>query len=178
MIIYRVPMTLGQALVRAANATVGVALLMPGLYYAVKHRRHIAVLDEQDERLLVDIGLTRDDLRDALRQLIWHDPTVLLARVPLRPGQNAGQPRGAANCSATARSGRARSTARRSPRREHASASAARLRRARRTPPAGCAEIRSAARRSRASAARPPSWWNTPAGPPAAAGPRSIVAIA
>ena len=78
---YRVPMTLGQALARAANATVGVALLYTRqLHNAIKHRRHIAVLDEQDERLLVDIGLTRDDLRDALRQPIWYDPTELLAR--------------------------------------------------------------------------------------------------
>lgn len=77
MINYRVPMTLGQALVRAAS----VALLHARqLHNAVKHRRHIAVLAEQDERLLVDIGLTRDDLRDALRQPIWHDPTELLGR--------------------------------------------------------------------------------------------------
>ena len=45
MINYRVPMTLGEALVRAANATVGVALLHARqLHNAIKHRRHIGVL--------------------------------------------------------------------------------------------------------------------------------------
>ena len=33
---------------------------------AIKHRRDIAVLADQDDYLLADIGLTRDDLRHAV----------------------------------------------------------------------------------------------------------------
>ena len=49
-------------------------------YKAIRHRRRIAVLAEHDERLLADIGLTRDDLRAAVREPIWRDPTELLSR--------------------------------------------------------------------------------------------------
>ena len=77
---HRLPMTVGQALMRAADVTVG-RLLLPirRVYGAIRHRRHIAVLAELDASLLVDIGLTRDDVRDAMRQPIWRDPTELLA---------------------------------------------------------------------------------------------------
>ena len=80
LIDYRVPTTFGQALASAVDATVAAVLLLTRqLYRAVKHRRHIAVLANQDERLLTDIGLTRGDVGDAVRQPIWRDPTELLS---------------------------------------------------------------------------------------------------
>ena len=77
---HRLPVTVDQALVRAADVTVGRVLLpIRCVYRAIRHRRHIGVLTERDEWLLADIGLTRDDVRDAMRQPIWRDPTELLA---------------------------------------------------------------------------------------------------
>ena len=77
---YRVPSTRGRSLV-AAGAFVGFILRHAGrLYRAIKHCRAIAVLADQDDHLLADIGLTRDDLRHAMRQPIWRDPTALLSR--------------------------------------------------------------------------------------------------
>jgi uncharacterized protein YjiS (DUF1127 family) len=81
LIKYRVPTSFGQALASAVAATVAAALLpVRQLYKAVKHRRHIAVLANLDQRLLADIGLTRADVGDAVRQPIWRDPTELLSR--------------------------------------------------------------------------------------------------
>ena len=48
------------------------------LYKAIKHRRDIAPLADQDDRLLADIGLTRDDVRHANAQPIWRDPSETL----------------------------------------------------------------------------------------------------
>ena len=48
------------------------------LYRAMKHRRDIAALAYQDDYLLADIGLTRDDVRDAVVQPLWRDPTEML----------------------------------------------------------------------------------------------------
>src|SRR5687767_14616417 len=45
------------------------------LYGAIKHRRDIAALAEQDDHLLADIGLTRNDVRSAIAQPFWCDPT-------------------------------------------------------------------------------------------------------
>ena len=47
---------------------------------AIRHRRAIARLAEQEERLLADIGISRCDVRDALRQPIWRDPSAFLRR--------------------------------------------------------------------------------------------------
>ena len=47
---------------------------------ALAHRRHVTALSNFDDRLLRDIGLTRNDVRDALRQPLWCDPIAVLAR--------------------------------------------------------------------------------------------------
>ena len=63
----------------AVRTATGVMLLHARqLYQAIRHRRRIAVLAEHDERLLADIGLTPDDVRDAAREPFWRDPTELL----------------------------------------------------------------------------------------------------
>jgi uncharacterized protein YjiS (DUF1127 family) len=46
---------------------------------AFAHRRHVAALSGLDDRMLRDIGLTRNDVRDAIRQPLWRDPTAVLA---------------------------------------------------------------------------------------------------
>ena len=48
------------------------------LYRAAKHRRDIAALAYQDDYLLADIGLTREDVLHAVAQPIWRDPTATL----------------------------------------------------------------------------------------------------
>jgi uncharacterized protein YjiS (DUF1127 family) len=48
------------------------------LYRAAKHRRDAAPLCYQDDYLVADIGLTRDDVRHAVAQPLWRDPTVTL----------------------------------------------------------------------------------------------------
>ena len=48
------------------------------LYRSIKHRHHIAALADQDDYLLADIGLTREDVRYAVAQPLWRDPTVTL----------------------------------------------------------------------------------------------------
>ena len=81
LINYPVPTTVCQALAGAVDMTIAVVLLLTRqLYRAAKHCRHMAVLANQDERLLADIGLTRGDIGDAVRQPIWRDPTELLSR--------------------------------------------------------------------------------------------------
>ena len=46
---------------------------------AFAHRRHVAALSGLDDRMLCDIGLTRNDVRDAIRQPLWRDPIAVLA---------------------------------------------------------------------------------------------------
>lgn len=45
---------------------------------AIARRRMLAQLDEFDDRMLRDIGLTRSDLRDASAGPLWQDPTSVL----------------------------------------------------------------------------------------------------
>jgi uncharacterized protein YjiS (DUF1127 family) len=45
---------------------------------AWRNRRDATVLASLDERMLADIGITRSDVRDALAEPLWHDPTDLL----------------------------------------------------------------------------------------------------
>ena len=49
-----------------------------GLAQAFKHRRDAAALASFDDRMLADIGLSRSDLRDALAEPMWRDPTAIL----------------------------------------------------------------------------------------------------
>src|SRR6266545_3817434 len=57
-----------------------VSLGVHQLYKALKNRRDIAGLADWDDRMLADIGLTRSDLRAAMGDRLWRDPTTLLAR--------------------------------------------------------------------------------------------------
>src|SRR3954462_5832241 len=50
------------------------------LLVAILHRRELARLAENDDRMLADIGLDRGDLHDALSEPLWQDPTSILAR--------------------------------------------------------------------------------------------------
>jgi uncharacterized protein YjiS (DUF1127 family) len=47
---------------------------------ALKHRRQLRCLRESGDHRLADIGIDRDDLRGALSQPLWRDPTAALAR--------------------------------------------------------------------------------------------------
>jgi uncharacterized protein YjiS (DUF1127 family) len=55
-----------------------VAVRAVGFARAWKHRRDMAMLARFDDRMLADIGLTRGDLRDAVSEPVWRDPTTLL----------------------------------------------------------------------------------------------------
>ncbi len=51
------------------------------VFKAIRHRGDLALLARFDDRMLADIGLTRGDLRDAVAEPPWRDPTqVLVAR--------------------------------------------------------------------------------------------------
>jgi len=45
---------------------------------ARRHRRQANVLAGLDRRMLADIGITRNDVRDAFSEPFWDDPTALL----------------------------------------------------------------------------------------------------
>jgi uncharacterized protein YjiS (DUF1127 family) len=49
------------------------------LLRAFKHRKDVSMLAGFDERMLADIGLTRSDVRDAVAEPLWRDPTAILA---------------------------------------------------------------------------------------------------
>jgi len=78
---YQAPTPPGQRLLQTADAFGGFLWSSARqLYKTIKHRRDVSVLADQDDRLLADIGITRDDLRHAIRQPPWHDPTEVLRR--------------------------------------------------------------------------------------------------
>ena len=43
-----------------------------------KNRRDAVVLAGLDDHMLADIGLTRGDVRDAVSEPVWRDPTAIL----------------------------------------------------------------------------------------------------
>ena len=51
-----------------------------GMAIAIKHRRELAQLADRDDRMLADIGLTRDDLYDASSEPFWVDPAPTLLK--------------------------------------------------------------------------------------------------
>ena len=64
----------------------------------VKNRRDAVTLASLDDRMLADIGLTRGDVRDAVSEPVWRDPTAILVsraqerrvnrrRLSLRPSE-------------------------------------------------------------------------------------------
>jgi len=64
---------------RLVNAVSGiVALRLRQLAQIVKNRQDAATLAGLDDRMLADIGLTRGDVRDAVSEPLWRDPTALL----------------------------------------------------------------------------------------------------
>ena len=48
------------------------------LLQTIKNRRDATILAGMDEHMLADIGLTRGDVRDAVSEPIWRDPTAIL----------------------------------------------------------------------------------------------------
>ena len=48
------------------------------LSQAYRNRTDATILAGLDDRMLADIGITRSDVRDALAEPLWHDPTALL----------------------------------------------------------------------------------------------------
>ena len=93
--------TTGARLAQQADAAVAALWLrITQLYKALRNRRAIARLTEQDDHLLADIGLTRQDVRDAVIQSIWRDPTTLL-----RHRASAARARGPARDTLAVRSG-------------------------------------------------------------------------
>jgi uncharacterized protein YjiS (DUF1127 family) len=51
---------------------------MRSLLQTIKNRRDATILAGMDERMLADIGLTRGDVRDAISEPVWRDPTAVL----------------------------------------------------------------------------------------------------
>jgi uncharacterized protein YjiS (DUF1127 family) len=72
------PLDAVRAVLRAAVAGLG------RIRRAIRHRQELAILAGADDRALADIGLNRTDLRDALSQPIWRDPSEVLT---LRAGE-------------------------------------------------------------------------------------------
>jgi uncharacterized protein YjiS (DUF1127 family) len=80
MIVHRPTNTFAPlALVVAASAAL-VRSFAKRLAAAWRHRNDMAVLASLDERALADMGLTRADIRDAIAQPLWRDPTAVLAQ--------------------------------------------------------------------------------------------------
>lgn len=73
-----IPLDAVRTALRAAVAGLG------RIRRAIRHRQDLAILAGADDRALADIGLNRTDLRDALSQPVWRDPSELLT---LRAGE-------------------------------------------------------------------------------------------
>jgi len=68
--------SLGAWLVQSLAATIGNGVR--SLLQTIKNRRDATILAGMDERMLADIGLTRGDVRDAISEPVWRDPTAIL----------------------------------------------------------------------------------------------------
>src|SRR3954452_25634442 len=68
--------SLGAWLVNSVAGSIGNGLRL--LLQAIKNRRDATILAGMDERMLADIGLTRGDVRDAISEPVWRDPTAIL----------------------------------------------------------------------------------------------------
>jgi uncharacterized protein YjiS (DUF1127 family) len=66
------------AFARFNHAAGTVALRVVNFLRAVKRRHELEGLVGFDDRMLADIGLTRGDLRDAIAEPLWRDPTAIL----------------------------------------------------------------------------------------------------
>jgi uncharacterized protein YjiS (DUF1127 family) len=66
---------------RLTHAAGTVALRAVNFLHALKARHELEGLVGFDDRMLADIGLTRGDLRDAIAEPLWRDPSgILVAR--------------------------------------------------------------------------------------------------
>ena len=64
---------------RAVNALAGIAVeRVRSVLQMLKNRRDAVILAGMDEHMLADIGLTRGDVRDAVSEPVWRDPTAIL----------------------------------------------------------------------------------------------------
>jgi uncharacterized protein YjiS (DUF1127 family) len=69
----------GSALLRVfASVLAVVTHWLKEIARARRHRREANVLAGLDRRMLADIGITRNDVRDAFSEPFWDDPTALL----------------------------------------------------------------------------------------------------
>src|SRR5262245_53433768 len=83
-----VVVSIGKGLAALARATGRLAA-------AIKGRSALHDLADRDDRMLADIGLTRDDLRAAFSQPLWRNPSaVLAARVCARRAGRSGDAAG------------------------------------------------------------------------------------
>jgi uncharacterized protein YjiS (DUF1127 family) len=86
------PATAAKAFGRIAEFTGTVALRTVNFVRAYLNRRDVRTLAGFDDRMLADIGLTRGDVRDAVAEPLWRDPTtILVSRVQER--RSARRPR-------------------------------------------------------------------------------------
>jgi uncharacterized protein YjiS (DUF1127 family) len=61
------------------NAVAGIVVArVRHLGQTIKNRRDAVTLASLDDRMLADIGLTRGDVRDAVSEPVWRDPTAIL----------------------------------------------------------------------------------------------------
>jgi uncharacterized protein YjiS (DUF1127 family) len=61
------------------NAVAGIVVgRVRQLGQTIKNRRDAVTLASLDDRMLADIGLTRGDVRDAVSEPVWRDPTAIL----------------------------------------------------------------------------------------------------
>ncbi len=79
------PPTAAKTFARIAELAGTVALRTVNFLRAYFNRRDLQVLAGFDDRMLADIGLTRGDVRDAVAEPLWRDPTnILVARAQER----------------------------------------------------------------------------------------------
>jgi uncharacterized protein YjiS (DUF1127 family) len=63
----------------AVNSVAGIVVeRVRAVLQTFKNRRDATVLAGMDEHMLADIGLTRGDVRDAVSEPLWRDPTAIL----------------------------------------------------------------------------------------------------
>src|SRR5262245_7202077 len=72
------PSTGAKALTRIAELAGTWALRVVDYVRAYLNRRDIQTLAGFDDRMLADIGLTKSDVRDAIAEPLWRDPTTIL----------------------------------------------------------------------------------------------------
>jgi uncharacterized protein YjiS (DUF1127 family) len=78
MTMHTLPMPATSALGRIFGFAGTAAVRVIAFVRAYKHRRDLQLLAGFDDRMLRDIGLTRGDLRDAVAEPLWRDPTNVL----------------------------------------------------------------------------------------------------